>query len=112
MRAWTHAAGEIVRVSKEAAQLFNLPHQHLQARHIHYFLEGDRQQLFAALQRAARGLNGIVAGASCVRATGQRTPCWSCWSPTRSMPSWYAGRCDRHPSSTPWRPRMAAPFAA
>ena len=62
MRIWTDLAGGIVRVSKEAAQLLNLSQPNLRSRPIHYFFEGDRQQLLAALERSAQGLTGMLAG--------------------------------------------------
>jgi len=72
MRIWTDFAGQIVRVNKEAAQLFNLSEQNLRARPIHYFFEGDRHHLFAALGRSAQGLNGLVAG---ILRPRDRRPC-------------------------------------
>jgi hypothetical protein len=72
MRIWTDFTGEIVRVSKEAAQLFNLSEQNLRARPIHYFFDGDRQPLSAALERSARGSNAMVAG---VLRPRDRRPC-------------------------------------
>lgn len=62
MRIWTNFAGEIVRVSKDAAQLFNLSPQNLQRRPIHHFFAGDRDQLVRALDRTALGFIGTLAG--------------------------------------------------
>ena len=62
MRVWTDFTGEIVRVSKEAAQLFNLSQQNLRRRPIHHFFDGDRHQLVQALDRTALGIAGTLAG--------------------------------------------------
>ena len=62
MRIWTDYAGEIIRVSKEAAQLFNLSQQNLRHRPIHHFFDGDRHLLFRALDRTALGVAGTLAG--------------------------------------------------
>ena len=55
MRIWTDFDGAIVRASEEAARLFNLSRHNLEQRPIHYFFDGNRQQLFQALDRIARG---------------------------------------------------------
>ena len=62
MRVWTDFNGEIVSVSKEAAQLFNLSQQNLRRRPIHHFFDGDRHQLVRALDRTALGIAGTLAG--------------------------------------------------
>ena len=62
MRIWTDFSGEIVRISKEAAQLFNLSQHNLRSRPIHHFFAGDRLQLAAALERTADGFSGMLAG--------------------------------------------------
>ena len=62
MRVWTNFTGEIVRVSKEAAQLFNLSQRNLRLRPIHHFFDGDRHQLVEALDRTALGIPGTLAG--------------------------------------------------
>ena len=62
MRIWTDFDGGIVRASEEAARLFNLSRHNLEKRPIYYFFDGDRQQLFRALDRIARGTAETLVG--------------------------------------------------
>ena len=62
MRIWTDFEGGIVRASEEAARLFNLSQHNLEHRPIYHFFDGDRQQLFRALDRIARGAQETLVG--------------------------------------------------